>query len=76
MTQTHWVRYDICVEGKIDLSWLEWFEGFSVSATETGETILSGFVADQPALNGLLNRLFAMNLVLISINRIKSLKSP
>jgi hypothetical protein len=71
MTQAQSVRYTICIKGLLELGWAEWFEGFTVSPTETGETIISGLVVDQAALNGLLNRIFGMNLILISVKRIE-----
>ncbi len=71
MTHIQRIRYAICVKGQIDSSWVEWFEGFSMSPSRTGETILSGFVADQAALHDLLNRLFAMNFILISVHRVE-----
>ena len=67
-TQIQPVRYEIRVQGQLDPCWSEWFEGFAVSPTESGETIISGLVVDQAALNGLLNRLLGMNLILISVN--------
>lgn len=75
-TQAQPIRYKICIKGHIELSNVEWFEEFTVSPTESGETIISGLVMDQAALNGLLNRIFAMNLILISVSRIESESLP
>ena len=46
-------HYEIRVEGVLGGGWACWFEGLQVSS-EAGETIISGPVADQPALHGVL----------------------
>jgi len=61
--------YQICIAGELDEKWSDWFSGMSV-AVEAGQkkvTILSG-PADQAALRGILNKLWDLNLVLISVN--------
>ncbi len=70
-TQAQPVCYEIRVHGQLDPCWSEEFAGFNVSQTETGETIISGLVLDQAALNGLINRLLGMNLILVSVYRIE-----
>jgi hypothetical protein len=64
--------YEICIEGYLASRWTEWFEGLNITQTESGETILSGRVADQAALHGLLAKIRDLNLTLISVNRIRS----
>ena len=70
--------YQITIEGKIDPSWAEWFNGMTlVSKMEndgTFRTTLSGAVIDQVALRGLLIRLWDLNLVLCSLNQIDPTK--
>ena len=61
--------YEICVEGQLDSSWGDWFGGLQVLPQPNGETLLLGWVPDQPALHGLLTRLNNLGLVLISIHR-------
>ena len=60
-------QYEIRVEGHLDLSWSVWFDGLTINHDESGETILSGPVADQAALHGLLNRVRDLGLTLISV---------
>lgn len=60
--------YVIRVKGWIDPSWSEWLEGFSISYDEKGNTTLSGQLADQAALHGLLARIRDLNLTLLSVN--------
>jgi hypothetical protein len=62
--------YEIRIEGHLALSWSETFEGMKIILTPDGETTLSGAVADQSALHGLLTRIRDLNLTLISVNRI------
>ena len=76
LTQTQPVRYEIRVLGQLDPCWSEEFAGFTMSQTESGETIISGLVLDQAALNGLINRVLGMNLILVSVYRIELGLSP
>jgi hypothetical protein len=63
--------YQIKVQGRLDKSWNEWDEKMTVTIESEDNhppvTILSGTV-DQAALVGLLRRLYAMGLPLISVN--------
>ena len=60
------VFYEIQVKGYLDARWNELFEGMNIARTDTVTTI-SGEVADQAALHGLLARVRDYGLVLISI---------
>jgi hypothetical protein len=66
--------YRIIVEGRIDPSWSEWLDDFQLDSKKEGGsmylTTISGIVTDQPALRGLLNRLWDLNLVLRSIQQV------
>ena len=46
---------EIRVQGHLDSSWSEWFDGMTITNVENGEAILSGPVVDQAALQGVLN---------------------
>jgi hypothetical protein len=61
-------RYEIRVEGILDRSWTAWFEGLQVDS-DGRQTVISGPVADQAALHGLLNKVCDLGLVLISVRR-------
>ena len=61
------VVYQIRVEGHLDPSWSEWLAGMTMNLLENGETLLSGPVADQAALHGLLAKIRDLNLVLLSV---------
>ncbi len=62
--------YEIRIKGHLALSWSDMFGGMQLILTPDGETILSGAVADQSALHGLLARIRDLNLILISVNRL------
>jgi hypothetical protein len=61
-------RYEIRVDGVLDRSWTAWFEGLEVDG-DGRQTVISGEVADQAALHGLLNKVCSLGLVLISVRR-------
>ena len=62
--------YRIKLKGCLDPKWSDWFEQMAIS-TEGGETTLTGSVADQAALHGLLIRIRDLNLTLLSVERIE-----
>ena len=62
-------RYQIKVKGQLGDSWSDWFEDMAISSN-SGETILTGPVADQAALHGLLIRIRDLNLTLLSVQRL------
>ena len=61
--------YEIRVEGVLDQRWTAWFEGLEI-ASDDSQTIISGRVADQAALHGLLNRVCDLGLVIVSVRRL------
>jgi hypothetical protein len=62
--------FEIRVKGHLDESWSDWLEGLEVSLLENDEMTLRGRIGDQAALMGVLNRLYGLNLVLLSVNEI------
>jgi hypothetical protein len=66
--------YEIRVKGQLDQSWSDWLEGLEVKLLDNGEMILSGYVGDQAALMGTLNKIYGLNLTLLSLNKINSKK--
>jgi len=60
-------RYEIRIKGHLDTRWAAWFEGMSLTHAADGTTALSGMVADQAALHGLLQKLRDLGVPLISI---------
>ena len=65
-----WAGYEIRVEGVLDQQWTVWFEGLAIDSDHS-QTVISGPVADQAALHGLLNRVCDLGLVLVSVRRLE-----
>ncbi len=61
--------YEIRVKGVLDGRWSEWFDGMTVSSDASGETTLTGPVADQAALHGLLTKVRDLGIPLVSVRR-------
>jgi hypothetical protein len=62
--------YQIRFQGRLDDTWSHYFGGMTVSTEPaTGEPVstLSGLVADQAALLGILNRLYDLGLPLLFV---------
>ncbi|MGD8398904.1 MAG: hypothetical protein PVG11_08605 [Anaerolineae bacterium] len=64
--------YEIRVEGHLDDLWREWFDALRLTREGDGTSTLTGPVADQAALHGLLARVRNLGLTLISVNRQQS----
>ena len=63
--------YQIRIQGVLDPKWTSWFEGLTIEEDEA-ETLITGSFKDQAALRGVLNKLWDLNLNLISLNPIHS----
>ena len=61
--------YRIRVKGQVGAEWSEWFGGVTITYDETNETTLFGQVLDQAALYGILNKIQALGLTLLSVLR-------
>lgn len=66
--------YEIKVKGKLDISWSAWLNCMAITfevdeIAKTPVTVLTSLITDQPALRGLLNKLFNLNLIILSVNR-------
>jgi hypothetical protein len=60
--------YQIRLKGHLGSEWADWFGGMAVALTEDGDTLLTGTVADQAALHGLLRKVRDLGIPLISVN--------
>jgi hypothetical protein len=67
--------YRIRVKGRLDPSWSEWLGWFTIQSQRDDSTLLVGAVVDQSALQGILNKLFGMNLRLLSLKLVKDKKA-
>jgi hypothetical protein len=66
--------FKIRIKGQLSHLWADWFEGLTIKHLNNGEMLLSGYIADQSALMGMLNKLVRLNLTLISLSEIKKHK--
>ncbi len=62
--------YKIKVKGRLSVDWSEWFDNLKVTHEPNGDTVLSGPVADQAELFGLLLRIRDLGLPLEFVIRI------
>jgi len=61
--------YQIQIQGHLDETWINWFFPLVVVNKVNGEATLTGAVRDQAELHGLLDRVFDLNLTLLSVDR-------
>ena len=73
-TSAHGAFFEIHVKGHLDDSWSEWLEGLDVKLLDNGEMILYGHIGDQAALMGVLNKLYRLNLALLSMGEVNQKK--
>ena len=72
--------YRIRVRGQLDDMWSQWFDDMTIAYESTGDgptiTVLTGAVADQPKLRGLLARMWDLNLTVLSVERVAPGRDP
>ncbi len=59
--------YEIRLKGHLDDRWSDWFGGMTIALEDNGDTLLTGLVADQAALHGLLKKVRDLGMPLISV---------
>jgi hypothetical protein len=62
--------YEIRVEGHLADRWSDWFDGLAIRIEPGGETVMVGQIEDQSALFGVLNKIQALHLILVSVARV------
>jgi len=63
-------RYEIRLTGHLGPRWVAWFDGFTITNEADGTAVVRGYVVDQSALHGLLNKVRDMGLPLLSVVRV------
>jgi hypothetical protein len=63
--------YEIRVKGHLDPSWSEWLGELVITPLADGVTVLTGLIIDQAALHGILDKLYAMNLTILSVVQVR-----
>lgn len=64
--------YTIEIQGRIDEHWLSYFDGFEIEVAGEGRsaiTTITGRLIDQAALQGVLQHLYGLGHVLLSVER-------
>ena len=64
------MRYEIRVRGVLDAHWSAWFDELRITREPGDVAVLTGPVADQAALHGLLARVRDLALPLLSVRRL------
>lgn len=64
--------YQIRVKGHLDPRWADWVTGLTLTHRADGTTLLSGPVADQAALHGLLAVIRDLGLPLLAVTQINA----
>jgi hypothetical protein len=59
--------YTIRVRGLLDPAWSAWFPGMRIHSDRPDESVMTGPVADQAALHGLLAKIRDLSLPLLSL---------
>jgi hypothetical protein len=62
-------QFEVRVQGILDERWSAWFGGLEVRSEGEDVTLITGRVADQAALHGLLTRINDLGLTLVSVRR-------
>ena len=65
------VRYQIRVGGRLGEERQLWFAQMTLTLADNGDTLLTGPVADQAALHGLLRKVRDLGLPLIAVTQIQ-----
>jgi hypothetical protein len=63
--------YQIRIKGHLGREWTDWFGGLTITREDNGETLLSGPIADQAALHGVLRKVRDLGMPLISVKCMK-----
>jgi hypothetical protein len=72
--------YQITVQGHLDERWSDWFGAMAITVERVGDgppiTTLTGTVADQAALQGMLRALYTLGLPVCSVTCVESDDAP
>jgi len=63
--------YQIRIAGQLGCQWTDWFNGLTITLEEDGDTLLTGPLADQAALHGLLRKVRDLGMPLVSVSPVE-----
>lgn len=69
-------QIEIHLKGRINQQWSGWFDNLAIQHLNRNETVITGIVADQAALYGIISHLRDLGLELISVSSIESDQDP
>jgi hypothetical protein len=61
------VYYRIYIKGHLGENWSNWLQNIQIQCSENGITLLRCPIVDQAALRGLLDRIFDLGIMILSI---------
>ena len=64
--------YQIKIMENLGSNWNEWLGGFAITQDTDDGSLLTGVVADQAALHGLIRKLRDLHLTLLSLHRVET----
>jgi hypothetical protein len=64
-------NFEIHVKGLLSDVWADWFEGLTIERLDDEKMVLSGYIIDQAALMGVLNKINRLNLTLLCVHEIE-----
>ena len=64
--------YQLKIKGHLGPQRMNWFEGLTVTLEEDGNTLLSGIMVDQSALQGVLKKIRDLGMPLLSVNSVET----
>jgi uncharacterized protein DUF6326 len=70
-TPSETMTYQIRIQGHLGSQWTDWCEGLTITLQEDGDTLLTGPVADQAALHGLLKKVRDLGMPLVSVVQVQ-----
>ncbi len=62
--------YCLRIAGHLDPHWSAWFDGLTLAYDPDGTTTITGLVADQAALYGLLRKIRDLGVPLLEVTRV------
>jgi len=60
--------FQIRIKGHLGQQWTDWFDGMVITLEEDGNTLMTGLVADQATLHGLIKKVRDLGMPLVSID--------
>jgi hypothetical protein len=70
------IIYQITIKEQLDEQWAEWFSPLVIHEEPNGNTTLRGPIRDQGELHGMLTKVQALNLTLVSIHQVEAGLKP